>query len=83
MITQEPHEVAQKAERIYEDSLKETLERTHPGQFVAIEPASGDYFLGLTLSEAIAAARKAHAERLPHVLRVGHRSTIHIGVCES
>ena len=83
MITRGPHEVARQAERIYEECLKATLERTHPGQFVAIEPASGDYFLGLTLSEAIAAARKAHAQRLPHVLRVGHRATIHIGVCGS
>ena len=67
-------EVAKKAQAIYERDLRSTLEKTNPNAFVAIEPESGSYFLGQTLSEAIQAARAAHPERLPFTLRVGHRS---------
>jgi hypothetical protein len=73
-------EVARKAQAIYERDLRSTLEKTNPNAFVAIEPESGDYFLGQTLSEAIQAARAAHPERLPFTLRVGHRSTVELGV---
>ena len=72
-------DLLQRAERIYEDRLRQELERTHPNYFVAIEPESGEYFLGRTLSEASAAARRAHPQRRTAVLRVGHRVTIDIG----
>jgi hypothetical protein len=57
---------------IYQERLKNRLESTNPDDFVAIEPESGDFFLGKTLSEAIQAARAAHPARLPFALRVGH-----------
>jgi hypothetical protein len=62
------------------DRIKTDLERTNLNDFVAIEPDSGDHFLGPTLSEASAAARKAHPDRQTFVYRVGHRATVHIGV---
>jgi hypothetical protein len=70
---------ARRAEAIYAQRLKDTLEVTHPDAFVAIEPDSGDDFLGRTLSEAIGLARKAHPDRLAHAIRVGHRATVHFG----
>ncbi|MEX2138699.1 MAG: hypothetical protein WD894_05520 [Pirellulales bacterium] len=73
-------EVARKAQAIYERDLRNRLEKSNLNAFVAIEPESGDYFLGETLSEAIQAARAAHPERLPFTLRVGHRSTVKLGV---
>jgi hypothetical protein len=69
----------ERAERIYEDRLRGDLEKTHLDFFVAIEPDSGDFFLGRTLSEAAAAAHGAHPERRCGVLRVGHSATLHIG----
>ena len=69
----------QRAERIYEERLKMELERTHLHSFVAIEPESGDYFLGDTLSEASALARAAHPKRRCGILRVGHPVTVYIG----
>lgn len=69
----------ERAERIYEDRLRCDLEKTYPNFFVAIEPDSGDFFLGRTLSEAAAAAHSAHPERRCGVLRVGHSATLHIG----
>jgi hypothetical protein len=73
-------DVARRAEQIYDERLKSELEREHLHRYVAVEPDSGDYYLGNTLSEAIQAARGAHPERLAFAIRVGHLSTIHLGV---
>ena len=73
------NELAQRHELIYEQRLKADLEKTALNCFVSIEPDSGDYFLGQTLSEAAMAARKAHPGRRAFILRVGHRTAVHIG----
>jgi hypothetical protein len=72
-------DLVKRSQEIYEIRLRSGLERTHPDYFVAIEPDSGDYFLGRTLSEASAAAHVAHPDRRTLVLRVGHAVTIQIG----
>jgi hypothetical protein len=72
-------ELARQAELLYEQRLKAFLEGSHPNQFVAIEPLSGAYYLGATLSEAVAAARKADPAHRPFVIRVGHSTAVHIG----
>lgn len=79
MITQDSDSVAREARRIYEESLRVELEKMHQNKFVAIEPVSGEYFLGGTLSEAIGASREKYPDRLAHALRVGHKATIHLG----
>lgn len=72
-------ELYERAERIYHDRLQADLERSHPNSFVAIEPESGAYFVGKTLSEASEAANAAHPDRRCCVLRVGHPVALHIG----
>ena len=42
----------ERAERFYQTRLRTDLERAHLNSFVAIEPESGTFFLGRTLSEA-------------------------------
>jgi hypothetical protein len=79
MTSPDSREIARQAELIYERRLRTALEESHKGEFVAIEPISGDYFLGRTLSDAIQAARKAYPDRVGHVLRVGSRSAVQIG----
>lgn len=69
----------ERAEQFYQKHLRTDLERTHLNSFVAIEPESGDFFLGRTLSEASAAASAAHPDRRCCVLRVGHSVALHIG----
>jgi hypothetical protein len=71
------NDIARLAQAIYDADLKEQLELSHRDEFVAIEPVSGDYFLGQTLSEAMGRARQAHPDRLAHVVRVGHRAAVH------
>jgi hypothetical protein len=69
-----------RAEEIYTARLRAVLEPEHVDEFVAIEPESGDYFLGGTLREAMRAARRSHPDRLTHAMRVGHKAAIHFGM---
>ena len=73
------HELVERGEEIYQLRLRTELEKTHMNFFVAIEPTSGDYFLGSTLSEAAAAARAVYPDRRAYVARVGHRTAIQFG----
>ena len=77
ILTQD--EVVQAAERLYETQFKRELEPRHAGEFVAIEPVSGEYFLGKTLSAAIQGARQVHPTRLSYAMRVGSDPAIHLG----
>jgi clan AA aspartic protease len=80
MASEQSIDLANRARVIYEQQLRSRLEATNPDDFVAIHPESGDFFLGKTLSEAIQAARAAHPDCLPFALRVGHKTTVELGV---
>ena len=80
MASEQSLDVARRATEIYDMRLRGILEANHRNAFVAVEPDSGDYFLGNTLSEAIQAARTAHPNRISFALRVGHPSAVHLGV---
>ena len=79
-MSQNSDDVAREAKQIYEEQLRASLEKSHLNEFVAIEPISGEYFLGPTLNEAIGASRAKHPDRLAHALRVGHKAAIHFGM---
>ena len=72
-------DLARRAELIYAGQLRTDLERDHRHEFVAIEPDSGDFYLGKTLTEAVGKSREAHPGCLAFVIRVGHEHAIHIG----
>jgi hypothetical protein len=74
------HEFVERAEAIYARRLRQLLEPEHADEFVAIEPESGDHFLGKTLSEAMQAARRSHPNKLVHAMRIGHRAALHFGL---
>lgn len=80
MVSKNARSVAEEAKRIYEEKLRVSLEESHMNEFVAIEPVSGEYFLGKTLSEAIGGSRSKYPERLAHAMRVGHKAAIHFGM---
>ena len=71
--------VIERAKRIYAERLRAVLESHHRDRFVAIEPESGEYFLGDTFDEAVKAARTKYPSRLSHTIRIGHRAAFHIG----
>lgn len=79
MASHQSLELARRAREIYEQELRSKLQATNRDDFVAIEPESGDFFLGRTLSQAIQAARAAHPGCLSFALRVGHETTVQLG----
>lgn len=80
MASEQSLDVARRATEIYDTRLRDTLEAEHRNAFVAVEPDSGDHFLGDTLSEAILAAREVHPDKISFALRIGHPSAVHLGV---
>lgn len=83
MISRKTEDVVRRAMQLYEEKLRQKLEQTNMNDFVAIEPDSGEYFFGKTLSEAIQASRAAHPDRLAIAMRVGHSAAVQIGVLNS
>lgn len=80
MTDREVQEFAQRAEEFYANTLRAILEPQHVGEYVAIEPESGDHFLGKTLNEATRAARETYPDRLTHAKRIGHSTALHFGM---
>ena len=79
MISKHSRSVAERAKAIYAEQLQRKLEIDHLDQHVAIEPDSGDYFIADSFSQAVAAARSAHPDRIAFVIWIGHEAAIHIG----
>lgn len=79
MVSAETKSVIDRAKRIYASQLQSDLESRHMNRFVAIEPESGEYFLGDTFDEAVRSARTKYPSRLSHTIRIGHRAAFHIG----
>jgi hypothetical protein len=80
MVSQQTADVARRAKKLYELRLRAKLEATNRNEFVAIEPESGDYFIGKSLSEAIQSSRATHPDRLAFAIRIGHSVAVNIGV---
>jgi hypothetical protein len=71
--------IAERAKALYQDRLREILESRHRDEFVAIEPSSGNYFLGKSFVEAALAAKKSHPDHEVFVIRIGHEAAFHLG----
>ena len=82
MVSAETKSVIDRAKQIYADRLQDELEGKHNDRYVAIEPESGDHFLGDTFDEAVRLARSKYPARLSHTIRIGHRAAFHLGVLE-
>lgn len=80
MTDLEVNEFVRRAEAFYAAKLKAVLEPAHLNEFVAIDPETGDYYLGKTFNEAMQAARKVHPHRLTHAMRIGHTAALHLGL---
>jgi len=81
-ITEAPfvdlRERARKADALYE-KLREQLEREHPEEIVAIEPDSGDYFVGKDRRAAEKKARAKHPDKIFFRRRIGlNPAVIHL-----
>ena len=71
--------LSENGQRLYDERLRELLEPQHTGEFVAIEPDTGRYFLGDSGLTALRAGRQALPEKLFYLLRVGSDAAYHVG----
>src|ERR1700739_2142681 len=79
MVSADTKAVVKRARQIYANQRQTVLAPAHLNRFVAIEPESGEYFLGDTFDEAVKSARAKHPSRLSHTIRIGHRAAFHLG----
>jgi hypothetical protein len=79
MVSADTKSVIERAKRIYAEQLQAVLEPGHLNRFVAIEPESGEHFLGDTFDEVVNLARAKHLTRLSHIIRIGHPAAFHMG----
>jgi hypothetical protein len=79
MVSAETKSVIDRARQIYTNQLQTELETRHMNRYVAVEPESGEYFLGDTFDEAVKSARTKYPSRLSHTIQIGHRAAFHIG----
>ncbi|MFN3476621.1 MAG: hypothetical protein ACK4Z6_03580 [Candidatus Methylomirabilales bacterium] len=64
-------EFSERADAIYQ-KIRQELELKYKGKIVAIEPESGDYFLGTDVQEAFEKGRAQHPGKPFHFIRVGY-----------
>ncbi len=79
MVSGETRSVIGRAKRLYAEQLPAELESQRLGQFVALEPESGEYFLGTNFDEAVKSARTKYPSRLSYTIRIGQRAAFHLG----
>ncbi|MBC7264319.1 MAG: hypothetical protein H5T64_08155 [Chloroflexi bacterium] len=59
-----------KGRQVYE-KIKAQLEKNSPGEIVAIEPESGEYFVGKTLGQANDLAFAKYPDKWMYFVRIG------------
>ena len=72
-------DLLERGQTAYRERLASVLEPSHLGEFVAVEPDSGQYFLGSTASAALIAARAAMPNNLFYLTRVGQETAHTVG----
>lgn len=72
-------DLAESGQRLYDERLRAHLEPEHEGEFVAIEPETERYFLGLTGLAALRAGRSELPDKLFYLLRVGQDAAYRVG----
>lgn len=70
-LTPSTDDVFERGIALYENHLKEILERDYFGKVVAIHPDSGDYAIGADSLKASLALRERHHSGLFFIRRIG------------
>ena len=73
------NKIADLGRKFYNENLKKILEPEHTGEFVSIEPESGQYFLGKTGGQAIAEGSKVFPDKILYLARIGYKSAYKLG----
>jgi hypothetical protein len=78
-LSQDQQQFVEAAKKVYEEKLKDQLERDHFGEVIALEPESGNYVLGKTLGEVDRACDERFGHKPVHTFRVGGGGAVKIG----
>ncbi len=78
-LSPEMQKFVDRAERVYEASLKNLLEAEHFGRLIALEPESSDYVLANTLREIDVAAQQRFGKTPVHIFRIGGGGAVKVG----
>ncbi len=71
--------ISEQAKEIYDRELRQQLESSQFGMYVAIEPESKDHFVADSFVAAALAAKELHPAKKSFVIRIGHDAAFHIG----
>ena len=71
--------ITSRAKAIYQEK-QSLFESKHPGQFVSIEPDSGDTFLADSFDGAVAKAVARYPNKISHTIRIGREAVFRIGL---
>ena len=75
-----PQEISDTGERIYNEQYKAEYEQKHLHEFVAIDVLGGSATLGTTVNETLTKARELHPEGFFHLIRIGRAAAFeHVG----
>lgn len=66
-----PQEVEKKGQEIYEQKLKDKLEKGSFGKYVAIDVDTEEYFIGESLEEALNKAKEKYPNKIFHSIKIG------------
>lgn len=78
-LSRDQQQFVEAAKKIYDEKLRDQLERDHFGEVIAVEPDSGDYVLGKTYLDANRARREVFGRKPVHMFRVGGGGAVKIG----
>jgi len=73
-----PKETVEKGQRIYDEKLKDKLEREALDKYVAIDIKTEDYFVGHTPEEALGTAKTNNPQGVFYLVRVGHKGAFRL-----
>ena len=71
-----PFEIVRAGERIYEERYKDDLERSHLGQFVAINIRDGKAYCGRYAEDALQEAEDKAPYGVFHLIHVGSHASV-------
>src|ERR1700676_380701 len=76
----DPKQISERGEEIYNRLYKSEYEQKYGGQYVAININDESSTLAATASEALAEAKKKNPHGFFHLIRVGHPSAFQVGL---
>ena len=73
-----PQQIAEKGEALYKEKYQAELEKSHLGQYVAIDVESGACFVGESPENVLTKAQESRQGGLFHLMKIGSAGVYHV-----